>query len=277
MNAMNVGDYPPQEPLSEFGRSYFERCMALSCGVSSEEHRFGPDPSQSIAFFRAPKGEGACLLFLHGGGWTNGYKEMMAFFAPPLNAHGISLASAGYRLAPSNVHPAQFEDVAAAFAYLHRKAEQLGISPERLFVGGHSAGGHLTSLLAVRSDWQALVGVPLDAIRGCLPISATFDFTPGCGLAMRPRFLGAGATEVDASPLSNLNRQTAFLVATGESDFPHLILQARRFALVAAARGCDVEEVVIPGADHLSACYEAPAPKSPWLLKAIGWMRARAV
>ena len=157
--------------------------MRLGAGLEGIERRYGADPYQSVAVFRAPAPNGTLLAFMHGGGWTNGYKEWMAFMAPAFTAAGVSFATIGYRLAPAHVFPAGTDDVIAALALLHQNAAEFGYDPARIFLGGHSAGGHYAALLAVRRDWQAKAGLPQDVIRGCLPISGVYDF----GAAIRPQ------------------------------------------------------------------------------------------
>jgi acetyl esterase/lipase len=189
---MRLEEYPAQEPPSDSARSYGDAVMRLGAGLEGIERRYGADPYQSLAVFRAPAPNGTLLAFMHGGGWTNGYKEWMAFMAPAFTAAGVSFATIGYRLAPAHVFPAGMDDVIAAVAMLYRNAAEFGYDPARIFLGGHSAGGHYAALLAVRRDWQAQAGLPKDVIRGCLPISGVYDFGVQSGLSNRPRFLGAG-------------------------------------------------------------------------------------
>ena len=67
-----------------------------------------------------------------------------------------------YRLAPKNPHPAQIQDVAAAFAWTVRHIAEYGGDTNRIYVGGHSAGAHLAALLTLKSSpwrrrgWQRL-------------------------------------------------------------------------------------------------------------------------
>jgi arylformamidase len=274
---MRVEEYPPQEPLSDFGRNYQTACFSGCEGIAGEEHFYGKvHASQSLMVYPAARPDGACLIFLHGGGWTNGYKELMAFLAPGLNAQGVTLVSVGYRLAPEYTFPANLDDAAAAVAWVYRNAARYKIDPKALFVGGHSAGAHLTALLAVRHDWQEKAGVPADVIRGCLPISGTYDFTPGNGLSMRPRFLGpeVGRNEVAASPLFNLRKPLVpFFLAMGSQDFPHLMMQTRKFAMVFAAAGGEAELVELEGADHITVVLEAAKPDGLWMKRAAAWMK----
>ena len=273
---MLISDYPPQEPPTETLQFLHGRLVALAEGIDGHEHSFGDDPSQSLIVYPASDPGSPVLVFMHGGGWTNGYKEEMAFLAPVLNAAGFTLVSSSYRLAPRYVFPAQRDDAAEAVALTWRLAEHYGYDRDAIFIGGHSAGAHLTSLLAVTSNWQAPRGLPSDVIKGCLPISATFDFTPGCGLSMRPRFLGPEGifNEVEASPIFKLGDSAPpFFIAFGTKDFPHLMVQSEKFALVVRARGWAAETLEIPDATHGTVLLMAAEPNKPWLPAATQWMR----
>jgi acetyl esterase/lipase len=84
------------------------------------------------------------LLFFHGGGYCSGsiasHRRMVSEAG---RACGLRTLAVGYRLAPEHPFPAAFEDAIAAFAYLR----QQGIAPQKIIVGGDSAGGGLTLAL----------------------------------------------------------------------------------------------------------------------------------
>ena len=245
---MKIEEYPPQEPPSDNARSYGDAVMRLGAGIEGIERHYGAEPYQSLAVFRAPAPNGTLLAFMHGGGWTNGYKEWMAFMAPAFTAAGVSFATIGYRLAPAHVFPAGVDDVIAQSLCCTRMRPSWGYDPTRIFLGGHSAGGHYAALLAVRRDWQAKAGLPQDVIRGCLPISGVYDFGAQSGLSNRPRFLGAAGNETLASPIDNIeSRPPPFLLAYGDQDFPHLMKQAERMEAALRAAGGDVERLVLTG------------------------------
>ena len=267
---MRFQDYPPQPPTNQVAVPYRDACIAGSFGIPFSEYRFGDEPHQSIAIYPAPKPSGALLAFLHGGGWTNGYKETMAFMAPALHARGITFASLGYRLAPEHVFPAGFEDCARGLALLCEKAPTFGADARRLTIGGHSSGGHYAALLSVRDDWQQSVGLPLDTIKGCLPISGTYRFGPDSGLSIRPRFLGPedSGNERAASPMWNIACTPPMLISYGDKDFPHLILQSEEFAKALAERGAAVETLVLTGCDHFGASLAAGDSAAAWIVRA---------
>jgi acetyl esterase/lipase len=268
-------DYPPQDPFNELGRDYHEAVCAKSPTATPHETRYGSDPYQSVAVFEADAPTGEVLVFGHGGGWTNGYKEWMAFMAPALGARGVTFVSVGYRLAPTHLFPSGVEDWCDALAWVYQKIDGYRGDRDRIFVGGHSAGGHYSSLLAVRRDWQASRGLPDRVIRGCLPVSGVYDFADGSGLSMRPRFLGASGSEREASPIHNLQgTPPPFFLVHGEKDFPHLSAQALRMEVALRDAGCDVTCRELAACDHLGTSYASGEAEGPWIPAVVPWMRA---
>ena len=232
--------------------------MRLGSDVAGIEKVYGSDPYQGLVVVRAAVPTGDVLIAIHGGGWTNGYKEWMLFMAPALTERGVTFVSLGYRLAPQHLFPKCFQDVADGIAAVHRDVSEWGGDPARIFVGGHSAGGHLAALAAVRDDWPASLRLSPDVIRGALPISGSYYFGEGSGFAMRPRFLGPPDAEIDrlVSPMSFVRSGLPpFLLAHGDSDFPHLSRQAREFETALLKTGNKVRRLELPGCDHLGASY----------------------
>ena len=275
---MKLDAYPPQEPLSPVGAAYQARVLALGEGTTGLESAYGTDPYQVLEVFGAGRPGGDVLLFFHGGGWTSGYKEWMSFMAPAFTAQGITFVSAGYRLAPRDVFPAGFDDAADAFAWVVRHIAAYGADPQRVFVGGHSAGGHWAALLAATSAWRGKRGLPVDAIRGALPVSGVYRFDAVGGLPTRPRFLGP-CTDADskASPLLSLEPGSCppMLITHGSRDFPHLIQQAQQMISALRAAGVPVQSEVIEGADHFDASIAAGQSVSGWPARAGAWMQSQ--
>jgi arylformamidase len=264
---MSFKDYYDQEPFSEAAQSYHAEVIKRAAALTGEEVRYGTDPYQSLVVFPAAKPNGPVLAFFHGGGWTNGYKEWMAFMSPALTGAGIVFVSVGYRLAPRHIYPTGFDDACAGVRWLSANAARFGAKPERLFVGGHSAGGHYAALMALTR--------PALQIRGCLPVSGVYDFGPQSGLSARPRFLGdsSSGNDIVASPIEQVGANPCpFLIAHGSNDFPHLMRQAERMAERLASAGGDVERIVLEGCNHFTASYACGEPNGSWTAKAIDWI-----
>ena len=94
----------------------------------------------------------AALVYLHGGGWALGNLESADAVSRFLAERaGITVISVDYRLAPENPFPAGLEDALAAFEYVMAHADELGIDPDAVGVGGESAGGNLAAVVSLHS------------------------------------------------------------------------------------------------------------------------------
>ena len=111
------------------------------------------------------------IVFFHGGGLESGTKRIGDGLASSLVAEGIGVVTANYRLSPGVMHPAHIEDAAAAFAWTRRHIAEYGGDPDRVFVGGHSAGAYLAALMSLDPSYLRAHGMGLMAIRGALPVS----------------------------------------------------------------------------------------------------------
>jgi acetyl esterase/lipase len=96
------------------------------------------------------------VVFVHGGGWTNGDPSQAAGNGMHLARAGIATVSLSYRLAPAHRFPAQLDDVRRGLRYVRRHAETLGIDPTRLVLLGLSAGAHLVMLAHLARGIPAL-------------------------------------------------------------------------------------------------------------------------
>ncbi|MEV1245626.1 alpha/beta hydrolase [Nonomuraea sp. NPDC050022] len=116
------------------------------------EDRIVPaDPDVPVRIYRPRHPQGA-IVWLHGGGFVMGDLNTEHPWAARLAAvSGAVVVSVGYRLAPENRFPAALDDVYAALTWTAKNAAELGGDPERIAVGGHSAGGGLATAVALRA------------------------------------------------------------------------------------------------------------------------------
>ncbi len=99
------------------------------------------------------------MLFIHGGGWM--YGDLESHDAPCrflAEKSGVQVLAIDYRLSPEHKFPAAVEDCRAAYRWLVENAADVNADPDRLAVGGDSAGGALSASTAV---WAAEQGLPL--------------------------------------------------------------------------------------------------------------------
>ena len=90
------------------------------------------------------------FLYLHGGGYAMGTPEQEeSFYKDIIRATGCVIVSPDYRLSLEAPYPAAVEDAYSALCWMKKHAEELGINPDQLMVGGESAGGGLTAALCI--------------------------------------------------------------------------------------------------------------------------------
>ena len=121
---------------------------------------------------RAPAAGAPGVLWIHGGGYFLGMKEMVFMGRAPslVRLLGATVVAPGYRLAPISPYPAALTDCFRALEYLHENADSLGVSRNRLIVGGESAGGGLAVAVCL---FARDVGAPRVAFQ--LPLYPMLD------------------------------------------------------------------------------------------------------
>src|SRR5262249_49290433 len=119
------------------------------------------------------------LLHVHGGGWTKGNKLSFAKQGEMLAGKRIVVLSTNYRLSPAGKHPAHAQDGAKAIAWTKQNIAKYGGNPAKLFLSGHSAGGHLVALVATDESYLKAEKMSLSDLRGVIPIAAPYVIRPG--------------------------------------------------------------------------------------------------
>jgi arylformamidase len=120
---------------------------ARSTMTSHLDLRYGDAPGETIDLFPARKGDGSCMMFIHGGYWRSLDKKDFSFLAPAWVGAGVSLAVVNYDLCPRVAMDEIVRQLLRASRWLWLNAEQYGMDQDPLYVSGHSAGGHLTAML----------------------------------------------------------------------------------------------------------------------------------
>ena len=289
---MAFDDLPSRPgPIFEAAKAYADKVLSRSRAVVESgtvryigDIAFGPDYYQRVDIY-APLNVAEPLpvfLFLHGGAFIGGYKEWMGFMAPAITAIPALFISVSYRLAPEHPFPAPVEDTAAAVAWAWRNAAQFGGNPDRIFIGGHSAGGNLASLVTLDPRWLRPHGLPDDVIKGAAIVSAPFDLDyettdpeNEAALGMRRNFVPRDKDVPLASPLKLVSPGAPpFLIAAGENDLWSLAAEARTFASTLQSAGAPAQCEIYPGHDHFDTNVRCIEPDHPWIRNVASLLRS---
>jgi acetyl esterase/lipase len=203
------------------------------------------------------------LFFVHGGTWKSGSKDMYAALGEEFAKLGIGTVVINYRLSPAVRHPAHVEDVAKAFAWTRANISKYGGDADRITLFGHSAGGHLVSLLATDPAYLKAEGLTPAAIRGVVSVSGVYHILPEVKL-FHPAFGDDAAACRRASPVAHVSgKHPPFLLAYGDKDLDSLDRMALDMA--AALKRYDSPHTVLrcEGRNHYSIILLAIQPDDP--------------
>jgi acetyl esterase/lipase len=206
------------------------------------------------------------LFMVHGGGWIHGNKDHLGIYsalARTFTRHGIAVVCPNYRLSPKVQHPEHIRDVARAFAWTYKNVEKYGGRPDEIFVSGHSAGGHLCSLLATDKTYLKEHGLSLGSIKGAIPLSGLFTI-PNERIFEIP-FGKNRETHKNASPIHHVRAdQPPFLIILGDNELPGCDgPQAKAFCKALKAKDVDAQVLIVPRRNHMSIIVNAVLDTDP--------------
>jgi arylformamidase len=280
-------ELPAQGPINAVADIYAETALNLSrlAALTTRcvlDVKYGSDPAQRLDIY-LPRQEGLSglpvFVNIHGGGWVYGYKEWLGLNAPSIVTFPAVYVSVGYRLAPAHAHPAQIEDCLKALAWVHDNIAKHGADAQRIYVGGHSAGAHLASLMTLRTDLYPRFGLPAHPIRACFPFNGVYDFRNvedyGEVEANNPGkpFIPNAQAAADASPIAfTSNNAVPFFVVWAENDDTLIKAQSAAFVEALKAQPGRVEKHMFLHFDHFWTHLDQQRAASPWTLTLRSWM-----
>lgn len=230
----------------------------------------GADPDRNKLDVYLPKGSGPhpVVIFVHGGYWQAGGRQAIFGIYERLGRRlarqGIAAVVISYRLSPRYRHPVHIEDVSTAIASTLHNLDKINGDRSKVYLVGHSAGGHLVMLAALEPRWLARHGVSRSAIAGVVSISGVYDVEDLAhstfGAANVTRVFGRNE-EVwrRASPVrlaSAAKNVPRLMLAIGEYDDPMLKRQHEAMAGVLRGAGVKPEVIEVENRSHSTIVVE---------------------
>jgi len=232
---------------------------------------FGAGADEVLDIFPAqpgPAGPVPIQVFIHGGYWRMLSKDDYSYVARAFTPKGCATVVVNYGLIPNIDMDELVRQCRAALAWIYGNAAGFGGDRERIFISGHSAGGHLVAML-MATDWPAFASqlpeapphLPIDLVKGGCGISGLYDLepirlcflndalqlSPEAAARNSPVLLAPGA----ASPL---------LLTVGGDEGPEYLRQSEALAAAWRRHGNNVEVVVMPGQNHFSIVDQLSDP-----------------
>jgi arylformamidase len=234
---------------------------------------YGGRPGESIDLFPARKGDGSCMMFIHGGYWRSLDKKDFSFLAPAWVDAGVSLAVVNYDLCPKVTMEEIVRQMLRASGWLWLHAEEYGMDQDRLYVSGHSAGGHLTAMLMC-ALWPAFdARLPKDLWKGGLAVSGLYDLRPLPQVDFLQEDLRldeAAAVKLSPAFLPPATRAPV-MTSVGGDESSEFLRQNR--LLGERWRGAFAGDVPMPGKNHFSVADGLAERASPLFQAALRLMK----
>jgi arylformamidase len=240
-----------QEKRNRYIADWTARSKALADKVRTKRDlRYGEAPRNRIDFYPSGKANAPTFVFIHGGYWQMSDKENYGFVGAGSLAHGINVALIEYTLAPAIKMDGIVAEVKRAVAWIVAHLGDLGAARDGVYVGGHSAGGHLTA---------AVVSEP--GVKAAIPISGLFDLEPIrlCYLNDAVRMDEAEARR--NSPLLSLPATAPpIVVSVGEDELSELRRQSADYYAAWTTKGLKGRYLPLAGHEHFSILEELASP-----------------
>ena len=212
---------------------------------------YGPRPRMAFDYFPCGVPNAPLFVFIHGGYWQRNDKNGFSIFALGALANGIDVAVVGYTLAPEVHLGIIVSEISASLDYLGANAGDYGFDPSRIFVGGWSAGGHLTAMTLDHPQ-----------VRGGLAISGIFDLEP-IALSYLDEPLSLTEEQVsDLSPIRLIGARLAPVrVVVGGEELSELRRQSEDYTAAADSAGMRASLRMAQGRNHFTMLEELREPE----------------
>jgi arylformamidase len=230
-----------------------------------QRESYGPTQVEKLDIYRAKNPNAPIFVFIHGGAWLGGEAKDYAFPAELFinaGAHYVVFDFVAIKAANGDLR-VMADQVGRAVAWVYKNAANFGGDPNRLYIGGHSSGGHLCGVTLV-TDWSKDFGLPADVIKGGLCMSGMYDMKP-VRLSKRSTYVKFDDDmENKMSSQRHLDVLHAPIIVTyGTNETPEFQRQNRDFAAAAKAAGKKVELIEAANYNHLEMCESLGNPYGP--------------
>jgi acetyl esterase/lipase len=220
------------------------------------------------------------VVYVHGGAWVGGSKDRYGNIGNALGQAGYATAIINYRLSPRVMHPAHVQDLAAAVDWLLDNAADYCADASRLILTGHSAGGHMISLLVLDESYLDDVGREVSDIRGVLAFSGVFVIDDWIARYATGAFPEAQSLRDAASPYTLAQNLTAdaaadlppFMLLVSEYDYPELIVETGDMFAALDDAGVRAGMAVIPDREHFTLVMQIGSDGDETTEWVIAWL-----
>jgi arylformamidase len=226
---------------------------------------YGPTEIEKLDIYRTKGPAAPIFVLIHGGAWLEGSAKDCGFAAETFvnaGAHYVALDFIGVKDAGGDLDVLAAQ-VRRAIAWIYKNASSFSGDPEKIYISGHSSGGHLCGVALV-TDWEKEFGLPADAVKGGLCMSGMYEMTP-VRLSWRRSYVSFTDAMAEAmSPIRHIDKLVApVVVSYGTFETPEFQRQGREFSAAVKAAGKSVDLIEAPNYAHNETLESLGNPYGP--------------
>ena len=217
---------------------------------------YGPEPGQRLDVYTPGDSDRPTpvVVFFHGGDWSAQYpsKDLHRFVGEALTSRGFTAVLVRYRRYPSVKFPAFVQDGARAVVWTRRHIANYGGDPDGIFLMGHSAGGHIASMVALNERYLFEVGGDPGWVRGLVGMAGPYSFLPMPDDPLLKKIFGPPAQYPRTQPINYVDeRAPPMLLVSGGADQRVPTVVMHRLERAVREHGGAVETRTYPDLDHI--------------------------
>ncbi|WP_445115520.1 alpha/beta hydrolase [Acinetobacter sp. WZC-1] len=225
---------------------------------------YGDTEAERLDIFPATdrQSDAPVFVFIHGGFWKMLNAADSGFMARTFADQGACVVVINYALAPTASIDQIVDQCRKAIAWTYRHITEYGGNPDRIHVGGSSAGGHLAGMILAQ-NWREHYQVPALKIKGGLMLSGLYDLLP-----IVPTHINEWAhldedKAIRNSPIQFLPEAGVSLIFSyAPNETEQFKMQTERYMTACQVNGCSCQFVAVPDSNHFDIVFEMADPDS---------------
>ena len=225
---------------------------------------YGPSAEETLDIFPVPGNTNAPIqVFFHGGYWKALHKNDFNYVAFAMQPVGAVTVVVNYALMPSVSMAELIRQCRASLAWIWRNAENISGDRERIYISGHSAGGHIIAMM-LTTDWPSFsAGLPTDLVKGACGISGLYDLEPiQCCYLNDDLQMSLDEAKAHSPVLLPCRNPCPLLLPLGGLEGPEYLRQSETLAQHWQVNSELPKVWVMEGLDHFSIAAQLEMPES---------------
>jgi dipeptidyl aminopeptidase/acylaminoacyl peptidase len=223
------------------------------------------------------------LIFIHGGNWNSGKKGLYSFFGNRFARKNVVTVIIDYPLSPQANYNQMAMASAKAVKWVKDNISKYGGDPDKIFIAGHSAGGHLAALLTIDNNYFDTLRIK-NPIKGAIFIDAAgldmYGYLNTAGLPSDHTYFTTFTHDPkiwkEASPMYYLhNGMSPLLIYQGEKTYPTISASTDRFMIAIKEYVPDQQRHIIKGKHHIPMITQFFNPYNKRYKEMIAFMNAQ--